>query len=68
MNNTLTQYLNLSSAEIETLLSLSLQDLLDSPNVKDLLDSLNVELLRETLPTAGAVLAAHLPPLLVLYV
>jgi hypothetical protein len=62
MIDTLTQHLNLSPAEIETLLALSLQDLLDSTNVKDLLDSLNVELLRETLPTAGAVLAAHLPP------
>ncbi len=62
MIGTFTQYLNLSSADIETLLSLSLTDLLDSPKVQMLLGSLDVALLRETLPTAGAILAAHLPP------
>jgi hypothetical protein len=62
MIDAFTQHLNLSSADIETLLSLSLTDLLDSPKVQMLLGSLDVALLRETLPTAGAILAAHLPP------
>ncbi|NJL43217.1 MAG: hypothetical protein HC935_07565 [Pseudanabaena sp. SU_2_4] len=62
MIDTLSQYLNFSSTEVNTLLALSLQGLLDSPNVQQQLDGLNVELLRETLPTAGAVLATHLPP------
>lgn len=62
MIDTLAQHLNFSPTEVNTLLALSLQGFLDSPNVQQQLDGLNVELLRETLPTAGAVLATHLPP------
>jgi hypothetical protein len=62
MIDTLAQHLNFSSTEVNTLLALSLQGFLDSPNVQQQLDGLNVGLLRETLPTAGAILATHLPP------
>lgn len=62
MLNTFTQHLNLSSPEVEKLLSLSLTDLLASPAILQKLGSLNTDLLRETLPTAGSLLARHLPP------
>jgi hypothetical protein len=56
------QYLGLSTAELETLLSLSLHKFLNLPAVKELLASLDTKLLQETLPTAGGVLAEKLPP------
>jgi hypothetical protein len=61
MLDTLTQHLDLSTSEVETLLSLSLQDLLNSPTFQQQLDSLNINLLRQTLPTAKTVLAEKLP-------
>ncbi|PSB02225.1 hypothetical protein [Merismopedia glauca] len=62
MFDTFTEYLHLSPAQTEKLLSLNLTDLLDSPAVLQKLSELNTELLRETLPTAGSILASHLPP------
>lgn len=62
MLDTFTQHLNLSTDEVENLLSFSLQDLLNLPLLQQKLDSLNINLLRETLPTAKIVLAQKLPP------
>ncbi len=62
MLNTFTQHLNLSNTEVESLLSLSLADFLANPAVNELLESLDVNLLRQTLPTAGQILAEQLPP------
>jgi hypothetical protein len=62
MLDTFTQHLDLSTSEVETLLSFSLQDLLNSPTFGQKLDSLNINLLQQTLPTAKTVLAEKLPP------
>ncbi|MBD1936881.1 hypothetical protein [Microcoleus sp. FACHB-68] len=62
MQEVFTQHLNLSAAELEEVLSLSLTDLLNSVQIKDALNSLDVQTLRETLPTAASVLAERLPP------
>jgi hypothetical protein len=62
MLDTFTQHLNLSPIQVEGLLSFSLTELLESPAVLQKLGSLNTDLLRETLPTAGSLLARHLPP------
>lgn len=61
MLNIFSQHLGLSIAELETLLSFSLQEFLTFPAVKELLESLDTQLLKETLPTAGGVLAEQLP-------
>ncbi len=53
--------LNLSPRASEALLSLPLTSLLDSPEFNQLLGSLDTTLLKESLPTAGAVLAQKLP-------
>jgi hypothetical protein len=60
--STFTQHLDFSQPEIEAILSTPLNEVLNSPALKQELDSLDINLLRETLPTAGAVLATHLPP------
>lgn len=60
--STFTQNLDFSQSEIETILSTPLNEVLNSPALKQELASLDIKLLRETLPTAGAVLAEHLPP------
>ena len=62
MLNTFAQHLHLSTAEVESLLSLSLPDFLANSEVNRLLGSLDTNLLRETLPTAGTILAQQLPP------
>ncbi|NJK74254.1 MAG: hypothetical protein HC849_29605 [Oscillatoriales cyanobacterium RU_3_3] len=62
MLQTFSQSLNLSPDAAEALLSLPLTDLLDSQELAQLLASLDTNLLKESLPTAGAVLAQHLPP------
>jgi hypothetical protein len=61
MLNIFSQHLGLSTTELETLLSLSLQKFLNLPTVKELLESLDTQLLQESLPTAGRVLAEQLP-------
>jgi hypothetical protein len=58
---TFSRTLNLSSDSSEALLSLPLTSLLDSPEFNQLLGSLDTALLKESLPTAGAVLAKNLP-------
>lgn len=62
MLETFSQHLGLSPAESEKLLSLSLTDFLNSPQVKELLGSLDIQLLKQTLPIAKSVLAERLPP------
>ena len=62
MLHTFSQHLNLSADATEALLSRPLNDLLNSPEVNQLLSNLDANLLKESLPTAGAILAQHLPP------
>jgi hypothetical protein len=62
MLNTFAKHLDLTTTEVESLLSLSLADFLAAPGVNQLLASLDVNFLRQTLPTAGTVLAKQLPP------
>ncbi len=62
MKSTFQQHLQLDAQTIESLLALDLDDFLVLPAVNDLLGSLNTILLRDTLPTAGQVLAQQLPP------
>ena len=57
-----TQHLDLSQAQLEALLSKSLDESLKSPEIGQQLEGLNTSLLKETLPTAGQVLAERLPP------
>ncbi|MEG4502028.1 hypothetical protein QUA81_01810 [Microcoleus sp. F6_B4] len=59
---TFSRTLNLSPDASEALLSLPITSLLDSPELDRLLRSLDSNLLKETLPTAGTVLAQKLPP------
>ena len=61
MLNIFSQHLGLSTAELETLPSPSLQEFLNLSAVKELLESLDTQLLQETLPTAGRILAEQLP-------
>ncbi|MCW6048940.1 hypothetical protein QUB60_04290 [Microcoleus sp. A2-C5] len=62
MLQTFSRTLNLSPEASEAMLSLPLNSLLESPEIDQLLGSLDTALLKETLPTAGAVLAKKLPP------
>jgi hypothetical protein len=62
MLQTFSQSLNLSPDASEALLSLPLTNLLDSPDLSQILGSLDTNLLKESLPTAGVVLAQNLPP------
>ena len=62
MLQTFSRTLSLSPEASEALLSLPLTTLLDSPELSQLLGSPDTNLLKESLPTAGAVLAQHLPP------
>ena len=60
--STFAQHLDLPQVQVETLLSKPLTECLNSPELKQQLNSLDTNLLKETLPTAGAVLAKELPP------
>ncbi len=62
MLTTFTEHLAIADTEVESLLALNLSDFLANPAVNELLASLNVNLLRQTLPTAGQILAEQLPP------
>ena len=62
MLQTFSRTLNVSPDASEALLSLPLTSLLDSPEFNQVLGSLDSGLLKETLPTAGTVLAQNLPP------
>lgn len=61
MLQTFSRTLNVSPDASESLLSLPLTSLLDSPEFNQVLGSLDTGLLKETLPTAGTVLAQKLP-------
>ena len=56
------QNLNFSETELEEILSQPLTKVLNSPELQQELNSLDTNLLKETLPTAGGVLAKELPP------
>jgi hypothetical protein len=62
MLQTFSRHLNLPIETSEILLSHSLESLLDLPQVVQLLGSLDTDLLKDSLPTAGTILAQHLPP------
>ena len=62
MLQTFSHHLNLSTDGIEAFLAQSLADLMDSPELEQILTALDTDLLKDSLPTAGAVLAQHLPP------
>lgn len=62
MISTFAQHLDLPQTQLKALLSKPLTECLNSPELKQQLDSLDTNLLKETLPTAGAVLARELPP------
>jgi hypothetical protein len=59
---TFIQHLDLSQTQIKSFLSQPLAECLKSPELKQQLQSLDTYLLKETLPTAGSVLAERLPP------
>ncbi|MBU7584001.1 MAG: hypothetical protein KAF91_14000 [Nostoc sp. TH1S01] len=59
---TFTQHLDFSQAQLESILSKSLNEVLVLPELQQELAGLDINLLKETLPTAGAVLAQELPP------
>ena len=61
MLQTFSRTLSLSPDASEALLSIPLTSLLDSPEFNQVLGSLDTVLLKETLPTAGTVLAQKLP-------
>ena len=60
--STFTEHLDVSPIQLEAILKKSLIELLDSPELQAKLNSLDTNLLRETLPTAGGILAKELPP------
>lgn len=62
MLKTFSKHLQLSNPELEILLSINWKNCLNSPQVNELLGSLDTQLLKQTLPTAGIVLAKGLPP------
>ncbi|MBE8965281.1 hypothetical protein IQ277_03190 [Nostocales cyanobacterium LEGE 12452] len=59
---TFAENLNFSETQLEEILSKSLTEVLNSPGLQQELNSLDTNLLKETLPTAGGVLAKELPP------
>jgi hypothetical protein len=65
MLQTFSRHLGLPTETSEILLSHSLKSLLNLPEVTQLLSSLNTALLKDSLPTAGAILAQHLPPFMI---
>src|SRR5689334_22577102 len=61
LSSTFTQHLDISSTQLEVILTKSLHEFLNSPELQQKLQSLNINFLQATLPTAGAVLAKELP-------
>ncbi|ODG97094.1 hypothetical protein A4S05_15115 [Nostoc sp. KVJ20] len=59
---TFAQNLNFSETQLKEILSQPLTEVLNSPQLQQALNSLDTNLLKETLPTAGGVLAKELPP------
>jgi hypothetical protein len=62
MLQTFSHHLNLSPETAEALLAQPLASLLDSPALAQMLSTLDTQILKDSLPTAGALLAQHLPP------
>lgn len=62
LHETFSRHLEIAPDVCDSLMERSLDEFLSLSAVQQLLGSLNVTLLRETLPTAGELLAAHLPP------
>ncbi|BAY18262.1 hypothetical protein NIES2109_08370 [Nostoc sp. HK-01] len=62
LHTTFAQHLNFSQAQLESILSKSLNEVLVLPELQQELADLDISLLKQTLPTAGAVLAQELPP------
>lgn len=62
MLQTFSEHLNISKDTAEAFMSQSSTSLLDSPELKQILGTLDTNLLKESLPTAGAILSQHLPP------
>ncbi|MCG6135634.1 MAG: hypothetical protein MET45_13380 [Nostoc sp. LLA-1] len=56
-----TQHLDISPVQLEAIFSKPLTEFLNSPELQKKINSLDINLLRETLPTAGAILAKELP-------
>jgi hypothetical protein len=59
---TFAENLNFSETQLEEILSKPLTEVLNSPGLQQEIKSLDTNLLKETLPTAGGVLAKELPP------
>jgi len=59
---TFAQHLDFSPTQLESILSKSLNEVIVLPELQQELAGLDINLLKETLPTAGAVLAKELPP------
>ncbi|MEB3179900.1 MAG: hypothetical protein VKL59_12815 [Nostocaceae cyanobacterium] len=59
---TFIEHLDLSSTEVEKLLSKTLTECINSVELQQQIDSLDSNLLKETLPTVRSVLAQQLPP------
>jgi hypothetical protein len=59
---TFVQHLDLSSTQLDAIIAKPLTEVLVSPELQRELESLDINLLKQTLPTAGAVLAQELPP------
>lgn len=62
MHSTFQTHLQLSEAETDQFLGMGLTQALATPTLQTTLKELNVPLLQQTLPTAGILLAEHLPP------
>ncbi|WP_066382589.1 MULTISPECIES: hypothetical protein [unclassified Anabaena] len=62
LQTTFAQHLDLSPTQIDAILTKPLNQVLESPELQHELNSLDTDLLRQTLPTAGTVLAQELPP------
>ncbi len=60
--DTFTQHLNYSESELEALMAKPLHEFIQAPEVTEKLSSLNINLLRDTITTAGEILAQQLPP------
>jgi len=60
--STFSEHLDIPQPQLEVILAIPLNELLQSAELQQKLESLDTVLLKETLPTAGAVLAKELPP------
>ena len=61
MRNTFTQHLELPETELEKLLSLSVHDFINSPQVANLLNTVDIKLLQENFAAANLAMGDMLP-------